>query len=137
MKIGMKKRSRGQSLVEFSLALPVIFFLVLGIVEGGRLVYSLVTLDFAVEEGGRLAALPNTASVSAVQTSVSNNAHFITVPTSSVSVSVNNGAKAYTSRASGDRVVVSANYTYSPIVTSVFGMNLNMTLSARSDVRVE
>jgi Flp pilus assembly protein TadG len=133
----MRRRGRGQSLVEFSLALPIVFFLVLGIVEGGRLVYSLATLDFAVEEGGRYAALPGTASVSAVQSSVSTNAHFITVPTSSVTVSVNNGAKVYTSRASGDRVVVSATYTYSPIVTSVFGLNINMTLSARSDMRVE
>jgi Flp pilus assembly protein TadG len=133
----MTKRSRGQSLVEFSLALPVIFILILGIIEGGRLVFSLTTLDFAVEEGGRVAALPGTASVSAVQAHVSNNAHFITVPAGSVAVSVNNGATAYTSRASGDRVVVSANYTYSPIVTSIFGLNLSMTLSARSDMRVE
>ena len=133
----MKQRSRGQSLVEFSLALPIIFILVLGIVEGGRLVFSLTTLDFAVEEGGRLAALPSTASVSAVQTSVSNNAHFITVPTGNVTVSVNSGAKTYTSRAAGDRVEVSATYTYSPIVTSVFGLNMTMTLSARSDMRVE
>jgi Flp pilus assembly protein TadG len=133
----MNRRRRGQSLVEFALALPVIFILVLGIVEGGRLVYSLTTLHFAVQEGGRLAALPGTASVSAVQSHVSNNARFMTVPTGSVTVSVNNGAKAYTSRASGDRVVVSADYTYSPIVTSIFGLNLNMSLSARSDARVE
>jgi Flp pilus assembly protein TadG len=133
----MKHHRRGQSLVEFALALPVIFILVLGIVEGGRLVYSLTTLDFAVEEGGRVAALPSTASVSAVQSHVSNNAHFITVPTGNVSVSVNSGAKVYTSRSSGDRVEVSATYTYSPIVTSIFGLNLTMTLSARSDMRVE
>lgn len=133
----MKEGSRGQSLVEFSLALPVIFILVLGIIEGGRLVYSLTTLDFAVEEGGRMALLPSTASVSAVQSHVSNKAFFITVPTSAVAVSVNNGAKVYTSRTSGDRVVVTANYTYSPIVTSVLGLNMTMTLSARSDVRAE
>jgi Flp pilus assembly protein TadG len=133
----MRRRGRGQSLVEFALALPVIFILVLGVVEGGRLVYSLVTLDFAVQEGGRLAALPDTASVSAVQSHVSTNARFITVPTSAVAVSVNNGAKVYTSRAAGDRVVVTASYTYSPIVTSVFGLNLTMTLSSRSDVRAE
>lgn len=133
----MKKRSRGQSLVEFSLALPVIFFLVLGIVEGGRLVYSLVTLDFAVQEGGRLALLQSTASASDVQSHVSNNARFITVPSSDVAVSVNDGAKPYTSRTMGDRVVVTANYTYSPIVTSVFGLNLTLSLSARTDVRAE
>lgn len=131
------KRSRGQSLVEFSLALPVIFILVLGIIEGGRLVFSLTTLDFAVEEGGRLAILPGTASASTVQSHVSDNANFIDVPAGAVNVSVNNGAKTYTSRTSGDRVVVSASYTFSPIVTSVFGLNLTMTLSARSDMRVE
>jgi len=133
----MRRRRSGQSLVEFALALPVIFILILGIIEGGRLVFSLTTLDFAVQEGGRLAALPGTASVSAVQSHVTNNAHFITVPSGAVAVTVNNGAKVYTSRTSGDRVVVTANYTYSPIVTSVFGLNLNMTLSARSDMRAE
>ena len=133
----MRKRGRGQSLVEFALALPIIFFLVMGIVEGGRLVFSLTTLDFAVEEGGRYAALPSTASVADVQTAVSSNAHFITVPASSVTVSVNNGAKAYTSRASGDRVEVSASYVYSPIVSNVIGFQITMTLSARSDMRVE
>jgi hypothetical protein len=110
---------------------------VLGIVEGGRLVYSLVTLDFAVEEGGRYAALSSTPSVASVQSYVSTNANFITVPTGNVAVSVNSGGKVYTARTSGDRVEVTATYTYSPIVTSAFGMNLNMTLSARSDVRVE
>ena len=133
----MSRQSRGQSLVEFSLALPVIFILILGIVEGGRLVFSLTTLDFAVQEGGRMAVLPGTASESAVQSHVSNNAHFITVPTSAVAVSVNDGAKVYTSRTSGDRVVVTADYSYSPIVTSVFGLNMTMTLSARSDMRAE
>jgi Flp pilus assembly protein TadG len=130
-------RQRGQSLVEFALALPVLFVLIFGVIDGGRLVYCLGTLDYAVEEAARYAGLPTTASVSAVQSYVTNRAYFMTVPSGSVSVAVNNGAKAYTSRATGDRVVVSASYLYSPIVTSIFGLQFNVTLSARGDVRVE
>ena len=133
----MKRLQRGQSLVEFALALPVIFILVFGVIDGGRLVYSLATLDYAVEEGGRVAGLPGTASVAAVQSNVSNHAYFMNVPSGSVSVVVNAGAKTYTNRTTGDRVVVSASYVYSPIVTSIFGLGFSITLSARSDVRAE
>ena len=133
----MNRRCRGQSLAEFALALPIILVLIFGIADGGRLVYCLATLDFAVQEGARMAGLPSTASVSDVQSHVSSSAYFITVPSGSVSVVVNGGAKTFTSRTSGDRIVVSATYVYSPMVTNVFGLNITMTLGAQSDVRAE
>jgi Flp pilus assembly protein TadG len=136
-RFGRRAARRGQSLAEFALALPILFILTLGVIDGGRLVFCLGTLDYAVEEAARYAGLPSTTSTSEVQAYVSTHAYFMDVPSSSVSVVVNDGATAYGSRASGDRVAVSATYIYSPIVTSMFGVPFNATLSARRDVRAE
>ena len=46
---------RGQALVEFALVVPVLFLLFLGIVETGRLVFYLHTLNNAAREGARYA----------------------------------------------------------------------------------
>lgn len=129
-------RHRGQSLVEFALVLPVIFALIFGVIDGGRLVYSMVTLDYAVNEGARLAGLPSTASVAVVQNHVTANAYLLNLPSSSVGVTVNGGA-GYTTRVTGDRIVVSATYVYQPIVTSMFGLGFNVNLAARSDIGAE
>jgi TadE-like protein len=48
-------RRRGQALVEFALVVPVLFLLFLGIVETGRLVFYLHTLNNAAREGARYA----------------------------------------------------------------------------------
>lgn len=49
------RRSNGQTLVEFALVLPVMMLLLCGVFEFGRLLQSWVTLQHAVEEGGRYA----------------------------------------------------------------------------------
>ena len=46
---------RGQALVEFALVVPLLFLLFLGIVETGRLVFYLHTLNNAAREGARYA----------------------------------------------------------------------------------
>jgi len=48
-------RRRGQALVEFALVVPLLFLLFLGIVETGRLVFYLHTLNNAAREGARYA----------------------------------------------------------------------------------
>ncbi len=51
------RRSRGQSLVEFALVLPVFFLLLFGLIDMGRYVYMNSTLSQAVREGARVAAV--------------------------------------------------------------------------------
>ena len=48
-------RRRGQSLVEFALVAPVLVLLVFGTIDFGRLIYTSVTIDQAVNEGARVA----------------------------------------------------------------------------------
>jgi hypothetical protein len=49
-------RSRGQSLVEFAIALPIFLLVVFGVFDAGRLVYANSVLSQAAREGARLAA---------------------------------------------------------------------------------
>jgi Flp pilus assembly protein TadG len=53
----MRRRSRGQALVEFALIFPVLVLLLLGIFEVGRLVFAYNTLGNAAREGARVAAV--------------------------------------------------------------------------------
>jgi len=46
---------RSQSMVEFALVIPVMLLLLFGIVDFGRIVYTYVTLNQAVNEGARTA----------------------------------------------------------------------------------
>ena len=50
-------RSRGQTLAEFALVLPIFFVMFFGLIDVGRLVYMNSTLSQAAREGARLAAV--------------------------------------------------------------------------------
>ena len=60
------KRSRGQSLVEFALAVPVIILLFMGIFDLGRAIFAYNTVSNAARDGARLAIVDQrtTAGVS-------------------------------------------------------------------------
>jgi hypothetical protein len=49
----MKQKTRGQSLVEFALILPILLLLLLGIIEGGRIVWAYITIQNAAREATR------------------------------------------------------------------------------------
>ncbi len=53
---GAAGRSRGQGMVEFALALPVVLILTLGIIEGGRLLFIYTSLTAAGREAARYGA---------------------------------------------------------------------------------
>ena len=50
------ERRSGQSLVEFSLVLPIFILMLFGVVDVGRLIYANAALSQAAREGARLAA---------------------------------------------------------------------------------
>ena len=51
IRILRRKRSRGQSLVELALVLPILLLLVAGALDLGRLYYSQITITKAAKEG--------------------------------------------------------------------------------------
>ncbi len=51
----MKTKTRGQALTEFALILPLLLLLLLGIIEGARIVWAYITVQEAAREGARYA----------------------------------------------------------------------------------
>jgi Flp pilus assembly protein TadG len=54
---GMRRRSRGQGLVEFALVFPVLVLLLFGVLDMGRAVYAYSTIGNAARQGARVAAV--------------------------------------------------------------------------------
>lgn len=51
----LHKKVKGQSLVEFALVLPILLMLLLGIIEGGRIIWAYVTVQNTAREAARYA----------------------------------------------------------------------------------
>jgi Flp pilus assembly protein TadG len=71
-----RRRWRGAALVEFALIVPLLIFLLLGILEFGILVMHRLTLEQAAREGSRLAAVR--ATTATIQQRITNAAPTIT-----------------------------------------------------------
>jgi len=128
---------RGQSIVEFALVAPLFFFMVLGVIEGGRMIYAYNTINHAAQEAAREGILVSTANVSQVRNRAVTAADPLKITPGNVTVQVNGGAKNYSDREIGDRLRVTINYSFSPIVTMVFGSSTAIGLSATSEMMIE
>ena len=135
----MKKPSRGQSLVEFALILPVITLVVLGLFDLGRAVFTYNTLAQAARQANRTAIVDqNTDRVKAVAVAA---APTIGLSSSNLSVcfktadtTQQNCDSSTDDCPSADRVIgclaiVTASMTYVPItpVISVFWSSISLT----------
>ncbi len=65
MKIDRKRQrtGRGQSLVEFALIAPLFLTLLFGIIEGGRLLWTVHTVNNAAKEGARYTTVRGSGSI--------------------------------------------------------------------------
>jgi Flp pilus assembly protein TadG len=68
--------SRGQSLVEFSLVFPVFVLVVLGIFDGGRLIYAYNTVSNASRDAARVAIVNQSTSGTATCDTTSTSAWY-------------------------------------------------------------
>lgn len=59
-RIGLSNNRRGQSLVEFALILPLLLFLVMGIIQFGFILSGYVTVSNAAREGARVGIIEKT-----------------------------------------------------------------------------
>lgn len=60
--------TRGQAFVEFALAGPFLILTLIGLLEGGRMLWTRHTLQYAVDETGRYAMINRTGSGAALTT---------------------------------------------------------------------
>jgi Flp pilus assembly protein TadG len=130
--------TRGQALAEMAIAVPVMILVALAIFEGGAFALTLTTLENAAQRGGRLAALPSTASETDVQSLVVTEAAraAITLAPGDVVVSCAPSCT-YTTRTSGQRVRVTVNFVYQPLTALVFGGSATFPLEAVTEYNVE
>lgn len=126
---------RGAQMVEFALTFLIFLVLVVGIFEGGRLVWTYTTLSHAVRQGSRLAVVHGERNPLADNDPIRDavRAQAIGLPASDVTVDT---VWSDADKAGGSVVTVTASY---PIVfvasPLVFGSN-GLTLTARSRATV-
>jgi TadE-like protein len=58
----LRRRTRGQSLTEFALILPLLILLLMGILDFGRAIFAFNTLSNAAREGARVAIVDQTVT---------------------------------------------------------------------------
>ena len=140
-----RARSRGQSLVEFALFVPVVLGLVGGAADMGRLFYAYVAIENAAKEGAAYGATnprcdvikagcfdPNTVSWRFAQevSGLSGVTRTVSCIEEGVAIPVED---CY----SGDQYVVTARYTFAfitPLLTPLFGGSLELRTSAQAMV---
>lgn len=119
-----KKRSRGQSLVEFALIAPIFFLIIFGILEGGRLVWTYHTLNNATREGLRYAMVRGDQSTLSDAPITQSTVRDIVEDRGTGLQSANLTVRLLTPDGNMEpksRVRVEADYAYQPIVGLIFG----------------
>jgi Flp pilus assembly protein TadG len=117
------KDRRGQALVELALIVPILLFLVLGVVEFGRLFNAYMTVQHAAREGARLGILG--ASDNEIRNRVLQNT--VSLDPALVSVAI---APSSSSRTSGTILTVYVSYNFTvlmPLLSSVIGSSIPVT----------
>jgi Flp pilus assembly protein TadG len=62
LRVGGRRRSRGQGLVEFAVVLPVLMMVILGLLDLGRAIYTYNTLSQASRQASRMAIVNQTST---------------------------------------------------------------------------
>ena len=127
-----KPESRGQSILEFALTLPIFLAIVVGVVDVGHAVVARSLLANCAREGARSAIFPQTADATVIS-AVNSQALFLgTIPSSDISISPTTTS----SRVSGTTVTVTVTYQFHPITPlarevmgSILAMTSNSTMA--------
>ena len=139
----IKQRHSVQSLVEFALIFPIVFFLITGLFDLGRAVFYYASLTNAVREATRYAIVHKTELTSAYNTPTNNSlqdkvmeyAFAITLNRANIIVTI----PPPTANNFFTSVSVQANYLYQPItpgMKQLFGSSAGISITARSKMLV-
>jgi Flp pilus assembly protein TadG len=125
------KNEKGQSLVEFSIILPLLLLLLMGIFEFGLMLNSYLTIHNSAREGARLGIVAGSDSeISELITNIS--------PTLDTENLIVNITPAEGSRKSGGTLTVEVLYDYQvtiPIISNI--LNNVVVLKAQTSMRIE
>jgi len=129
-----KPESRGQSILEFALTLPIFLAIVVGVVDVGHAVAARSLLANCAREGARSAIFPQTADATVIS-AVNSQALFLgTIPSSDISISPTTTS----ARVSGTTVTVTVTYRFSPITPLAReAMGSLLTMTSNSTMAIE
>jgi Flp pilus assembly protein TadG len=137
------QRSRGQSLVEFALVVPLFLGLLFAILDFGFLLYSRITLGNATREGAHAAVtqvdnpqgIPTIVASAIQASSTALIWSDVTVTTSCVALTANHGSCAFTSAPNaimqGDSINVNSRYVYHSFFARFFGSTITFDTNVR------
>ncbi|MFI5259189.1 MAG: TadE/TadG family type IV pilus assembly protein [Candidatus Limnocylindrales bacterium] len=130
---GPRHRSRGQSLVEFAVVIPVFLLVLCGILDFGFLLYARMKVIDASREGAQYGStLPSTqwssmqSDVATQVNAVANGLAMTVNVTCWTSVTTTPTSEACSSATAGDSVNVSVAYKYHTFFPLLFGTIINM-----------
>ena len=143
-----RSRSRGQGLVEFALVVPLIVFLLFGVVDLGRAVFTYNTVSQAARSGGRTAMVNQERAK--IRTSAINAAPTLRLTTSNVSICFKDAHTTErdcddtfvdtcprSQRVVGCLVIVTVRTTYRPMTPVFAQLFSSFTLTATSVQAIE
>ncbi|MFC3173390.1 TadE/TadG family type IV pilus assembly protein [Novosphingobium bradum] len=113
--------TRGSSVVEAALVMPVLLFMVLGAIDAGRVLWVRNTLQYAVESAARCAAIDSNscATTSAIQSHAA-----------AMATGLGVAASAFTVSSPGCGEMVAVTYTYTGGISSAINFQPTFTVSA-------
>ena len=132
---GGHSRTRGQSLVEFAMAVPLFLLLLLGMVEFGFIFTHHIGLEYASREGARMGAALASGTSQVACTDVDNNViaalqRVVTSPGSQIKVSNISQVQIYRSDSSGNPIGTQINTWVPGTGPTVDGVPLQFTNTA-------
>jgi Flp pilus assembly protein TadG len=134
-----KKRSqRGQAIGEFAVIIPLLFLMVVALLDFGRMVYINNALAEGVREGARWGAVQGRAASTAGLTSVADEtkARMTAVPNPSVTVTCDRLITTTATCSTGDIIEVTAASVVSPM-TPIIGQFIGpVTLSSTAKMSI-
>jgi Flp pilus assembly protein TadG len=134
--IGRRSTSRGQALVEFVFAAPLLFMLLFGVIEAGRLIWTNHEVTNGTREGARRALVGGAnATTQATEASIRDAILSRTAGLDGSRLSLD-PPPTNLGGVPGTTVVVTTRYQYQPIVGMIFGTG-TITLTARSEVIIQ
>jgi hypothetical protein len=145
---GPARERRGQALVETALVLPILVLLLVGLFDVGRAIWLSNTLATAVREGTRYGVVhgalsgsptgPGSSSYTPPDTDTVITAHVRSYATGVPSNLTVQSTWPDGNANRGSRIVVSASFPFTPILSQVFlGGGLNVTLRSSSTLVIE
>lgn len=128
-----RKCTRGQSLVEFALVLPLLVLVVLGTFDFGRAIFAFNSVSNAARTAARVAIVDQTPN--AIELAARDEA--VALDSIAVSVTYTNGATTCSPVVIGCVATVRVQHTYSPATPLIGNIVGSTTLSSTAKMPVE